>query len=102
MENMYFPIRIELHIVLALLAFLVFGLQFIRFHKSHHLVLAIALPCTLLPYLSQNKTLFYAVGIAELIALVGACVLANTVDRDKEAVAAEDGEQDTASQEDET
>ena len=101
MENMYFPIRIELHIVLALLAFLVFGLQFIRFHKSHHLVLAIALPCTLLPYLSQSKTLFYAVGIAEMIALIAACVLAHTVDREKEPQAIETGEQETSASEDE-
>ena len=87
MDTSYFPIRIELHIVLALLAFLVFGLQFIRYHKSHHLILAIALPCTLLPYLSESKTLFYAVGIGELAALALSCFLSQTVDKEKEPAA---------------
>lgn len=85
MDNSYFPIRFEVHMVLALLALLVFGLQFIRFRKSHHLILAVALPCTLLPYLSDNKTFFYAVGIAEAMALVLAFILSQTLDRDKTA-----------------
>ena len=83
----YFPISVKLHIILALLAFLVFGLQFIRFRKSHHLLLAIALPCTLLPYRSENKTLFYAVGVGEAMALVLALLFSQTIDRDKEPVA---------------
>lgn len=83
MDNSYFPIRLEVHMVLALLALLVFGMQFIRFRKSHHLILAVALPCTLLPYLSDDKTFFYAVGIAEAVALVLAFVLSQTIDRDK-------------------
>ena len=94
MDNSYFPIRIELHIVLALLAFLVFGLQFIRYRKSHHLVLAIALPCTLLPYLSSSKTLFYAVGIGELAALALAGVLSQTLDKEKEPAAEKKPEQE--------
>lgn len=84
----YFPISVKLHIILALLAFLVFGLQFIRFRKSHHLILAIALPCTLLPYLSPDKTLFYAVGVGEAMALVLALLFSQTIDRDKEVPAA--------------
>lgn len=85
MDNSLFPIRMEMHIVLGMLALLVFGLQFIRYRKSHHLVLAIALPCTLLPYLSDNINLFYGVGIAEFAALVLALLLSVTVDRNKKA-----------------
>lgn len=85
MDNAYFPIRFEVHMILALLALLVFGLQFIRFRKSHHLILAVALPCTLLPYLSDDKTFFYAVGIAEAVALLLAFILSQTLDRDKTA-----------------
>ena len=86
MDTSYFPIRIELHIVLALLAFLVFGLQFIRYHKSHHLLLAIALPCTLLPYLFDSKTVFFAIGIGEIVALTAAFILSQTLDKEKEPV----------------
>ena len=81
MENSLFPIRIGMHIILGLLALLVFGLQFIRYRKSHHLVLAIAFPCTLLPYLSDSMTLFYGVGVAECIAMILSLVLALTVDK---------------------
>ncbi len=82
-ENTLFPIRMGMHIVLGLLAFLVFGLQFIRYRKSHHLVLAIALPCTLLPYLSSSMSFFYGIGVAEFAALILSLILSVTVDKNK-------------------
>ena len=92
MDNSFFPISFTLHIVLALLALLVFGIQFIRFRKGHHLVLAIALPCTLLPYLSDNQLFFYMVGVFEGAALLLAAILSQTLDRDKSTEAAEKAE----------
>lgn len=83
MDNSLFPIHMGMHIVLGLLALLVFGLQFIRYRKSHHLVMAIALPCTLLPYLVDSMSFFYALGVVEFIALIAAFVLSVTVDRNK-------------------
>ncbi len=83
MENTLFPIRMEMHIAFALIGLLIFGLQFIRTRKKYYLVLAIAFPCSLLPYLwEQNTTFFYLLGIGEAIALIGALILAKTVDRD--------------------
>lgn len=92
MDNSFFPISMTMHIILALLALLVFGMQFIRYRKSHHLILAIALPCTLLPYLTDNQTFFYTIGVFEGVALILAAILSQTIDRDKEeaAPAAED------------
>ncbi len=90
MDNSFFPISLTMHIILALLALLVFGMQFIRFRKTHHLVLAIALPCTLLPYLSDNQTFFYTVGVFEGVALLLAAILAQTLDRDKSEAAAKE------------
>ena len=83
MDNSFFPISIKWHIILALLALLVFGSQFIRYRKSHHLILAIALPCTLLPYLSESQTFFYTVGVFEGVALLLSLVLSQTIDREK-------------------
>ena len=100
MDNSFFPISLTMHIILALLALLVFGMQFIRFRKSHHLVLAIALPCTLLPYLSDNQTFFYTVGVFEGVALLLAAILAQTLDRDKSEAAAKENA-DTEDTEDE-
>ncbi len=82
-DNSLFPIRMGMHIFLGLLALLVFGLQFIRYRKSHHLVLAIALPCTLLPYLIHSMSFFYGLGIVEFAALILSCVLSVTVDKKK-------------------
>lgn len=83
MENTLFPISMEMHIGFALLALLVFGLQFIRLRKKYYLVLAVALPCSLLAYVIKDMTFFYALGIAEGVALLVAFILAKTVDRDK-------------------
>lgn len=87
MDNSFFPISMTMHIILALLALLVFGMQFIRYRKSHHLILAIALPCTLLPYLTDNQTFFYTIGVFEGVALILAAILSQTIDRDKEEAA---------------
>lgn len=85
MENSLFPIKLGIHIVFALAALLVFGLQFLRYRKKYHLVLAVAIPLTLLPYLAEdNMSLFYAVGVVDALALIGALILAKTVDRDPE------------------
>ena len=89
MDNSLFPIRMGMHIFLGMLALLVFGLQFIRYRKSHHLVLAIALPCTLLPYLTDNINFFYGVGVAEFAALILSFILSITVDRNKNTEPAE-------------
>ena len=82
-DNSLFPIHMGMHIVLGMLALLVFGLQFIRYRKSHHLVMAIALPCTLLPYLVDSMSFFYGLGVVEFIALILAFVLSVTVDKNK-------------------
>ncbi len=85
MENSLFPIKLGIHIIFALASLLVFGIQFLRYRKKYHLVLAIAIPLTLLPYLAEdNMALFYGVGAVDAIALIGALILAQTVDRDPE------------------
>ncbi len=83
MENQLFPIEMKVHMIFAIVSFLVFGMQFIRYHKKYHLLLAVAVPCSLLPYVIEGTGFFYAVGIAEMILLVIAFILAKTVDRDK-------------------
>ena len=85
--NSLFPIEMKFHVFLALLAILVFGIQFVRYRKSHYLLLAIAFPCTLLPYLDQsNLSLFYGVGVFEFIAFAISAILSVTIDKDKQPV----------------
>lgn len=85
MENTLFPIEMKVHIIFALISLFVFGMQFIRLRKKYHLLLAIAIPASLLAYVIDSRVFFYALGIAEGAALIAALVLAKTVDRDKEA-----------------
>ena len=84
MENTLFPIEMKVHIIYALISLFVFGMQFIRLRKKYHLVLAIAVPASLLAYVIDSRAFFYALGIAEGAALIAALVLAKTVDRDKD------------------
>ncbi len=83
-SNSLFPIKMGMHVFLGLLALLVFGLQFIRYRKWHYLVLAIAFPCTLLPYLVDSMSFFYGLGVGEFAALILSFVLSCTIDKTKD------------------
>ena len=100
MTSSFLP-NISVHIVLALLSLLVFGLQFIRYRKSYHLILAIATPCTLLVYVWDNPLFFYSLGAGEGVLFILAMIFANTIDRSKDAVQDETEEQQNQSEEDE-
>ncbi len=98
MESTLFPIRPEMHIILAVASLIVFGIQFFRYRKKYHLLLAVGIPCSLLPYVVESKALFYGVGIAEAVLLVVCLILAKTIDRDKEAPAEEAPAQEAAAE----
>lgn len=83
MENTLFPISMEVHIVFALVSLIIFGMQFIRLRKKYYLVLALAIPCSLLAYVIPGSTFFCCLGVAEAAAMLVALILAKTVDRDK-------------------
>ena len=76
MESTLFPISMEKHIIFCVIAALFFLLQFIRTKQWYQLVMAIAVPLSLLIYIDEENTaLFYAVGILEAVLLCGALVL---------------------------
>ena len=52
--------------------FPIFGYRFAVQKKPFQLIFAIAVPLSLLVWLGNNKTLFYGLGIAELILIVAA------------------------------
>ena len=87
MEKTLFPITMEKHIIFCAVAAVFFLLQFIRTKRIYQLILAIAVPISLLIYIApENETLFYGVGIAEAALLLLAFIL-NIVQnaRDKKA-----------------
>ncbi len=100
MTSSFLP-NLFVHIALALLSLLVFGLQFIRYRKSHHLIFAIAVPCTLLLYVWDNPVFFYSLGVGEAVAIILALIFAVTIDRNKDSVQDETDEHQEGSEEDE-
>ncbi len=76
MEKTLFPITMDKHIVFCAVAAVFFLLQFIRTKRIYQLILAIAVPLSLLIYIApENETLFYGVGIGEAVLLALAFIL---------------------------
>ncbi len=76
LENSVFPLPVKSHIIFCVIAVAFFLLQFIRLRYRYQLVLAAAVPATLLVYVSDNRTWFYGVGVLEICLLLLALVLA--------------------------
>ena len=76
MEPTIFPIGQDKHLIFCILATLLFVLQFARTKRWYQLVMAIAIPASMLIYVQpENKTIYYAVGILEAVLLLLAMVL---------------------------
>lgn len=86
-----FPFPFDLHILFVCISTLFLAFQFYREKKPYQLIMCIAIPISLAIWLSENRTLFYAIGIAEAVLLLAAFVTA-VIFRKKE-------EPDTASSE---
>lgn len=76
MESTLFPISAEKHIIFCIIATILFLLQFIRTKRWYQLLMAIAVPCSLLIYINpENEYVYYGVGVLEGVALLTALVL---------------------------
>lgn len=76
MDMTLFPISMEKHIIFCVAALIFFLVQFIRTKRWYQLILAIAIPASLLIYLQpENETIFYAVGIGEAVILALAFII---------------------------
>ncbi|MBE6862487.1 MAG: hypothetical protein E7497_06280 [Ruminococcus sp.] len=82
MQPTLFPFPFEAHIVFAILALVFFVFQFTREKKPYQLIMAIAVPFSLVLWLSESQTLFYAVGIIEAV-LLFAALITSIIFRDK-------------------
>ena len=89
MNNNIFPLPFTAHLVFSCIAFLFFIIQFARVKHKHQLIMAVAVPATLLLYVNSNKTWFYIIGFGELILLIAALITAIIEKRKEKALAAE-------------
>ncbi len=69
-----FPFPFWLHISLAVISVIFFAYRFAVQKRPFQLFFAIAVPLSLLVWVSNNRTLFYALGIAEFILIAVAAV----------------------------
>ena len=76
METIIFPIGQDKHLIFCILATLLFVLQFLRTKRWYQLVMAIAIPASMLIYVQpENKYIYYAVGVLEAVLLLLALIL---------------------------
>lgn len=69
-----FPFPFKAHLVFCIASLLLFVFQYIMDKKPYQLIFAVAVPASLLLWLSESRTLFYAVGIMEGVLLFAALV----------------------------
>ncbi|MCQ2417229.1 MAG: hypothetical protein MJ071_05390 [Oscillospiraceae bacterium] len=99
-----FPIAFDKHVFFSVFAFVFFIAQFIRTKQWYQLIMAIAIPASLLIYLApENKTLFYGVGIGEaaalILALISSILQSSKAKKAKKAVAAQPVSEEQTAQE---
>ena len=74
-EPALFPFPIGLYAIFCVIALAFFVFRFMKEKAPYQLIMAIAIPFSLLIGLSNGKTLFYLVGIVELLLLISAFVV---------------------------
>lgn len=75
MDTNIFPITQERHIIFVIIACIFFILQFVRTKHVYQLIVAAAIPLSLLIYLDPaNQVLFYGTGILEAVLLLAALI----------------------------
>ncbi len=69
-EYSVFPLPLWLHIVFAVVGLAFYGYMYYTKRKPYHLLLALAIPSTLLVYLCQKGTAFVIFGIEQFAMLI--------------------------------
>lgn len=73
-QTSLFPFPFSLHLIFCCISLIFFIWRFIKEKLPYQLIMAVAIPFSLLIWLSDNKTLFYSIGIIETVLLIGAFV----------------------------
>jgi len=74
MNTNIFPLPFSAHLIFSIFAFVIFMFQFIRVRRPYQLLMAAAVPATLLIYVNDSKAWFYGIGIAEAIFIIASLV----------------------------
>lgn len=71
-----FPFPFSTHLIFCCISLVFFIFQFSRQKKPYQLIMGFAIPFSLVMWLSESRTLFYAVGITEAVLFIAALVTA--------------------------
>ncbi len=93
-----FPFPFQHHLIFCCVALVFFGYLYMKYKKPHQLIMAVAIPFSLVLWISTNRVLFYAVGIIEVILLITALVL-NIIHRKKHPELYEEEKNDNENEE---
>ena len=89
-----FPFPFGLHIIFTIVAVIFMIFRFVKEKKPYQLIMAIAFPISLIICTSENKTLFYTIGIIEAVLMLAAFVSSILFKKPKETSAAEPSEEE--------
>lgn len=69
-----FPFPFRLHLIFACIGAIFFAYRFYTQRRPFQLIMAVAIPFSLAVWLSDSRTVFYGVGIAETVLILAAIV----------------------------
>ncbi|MDE5583441.1 MAG: hypothetical protein K2J08_07030 [Ruminococcus sp.] len=69
-----FPFPFRIHLVFCIIAVVFFVFRFIKKKLPYQIIMAVAIPASLMIWISNSRSLFYGVGIAEAVLLLCAFV----------------------------
>lgn len=84
-----FPYPLKYHAIFSVLALVFFMWRFVREKRPYQLIMAVAIPLSLVIWVSESRTLFYAVGAIEVVLIIAALVTAIIFKPQEEAAASE-------------
>lgn len=73
-QTSLFPFPFGLHLMFCIVSLIFFVFRFVKGKSPYQLIMAVAIPFSLIIWLSSSKTLFYTVGIVEAVLLVTAFI----------------------------
>lgn len=101
-----FPFPFKMHLIFACIGAIFFAYRFFTQKRPYQLIMAIAIPASLIIWLSESRTLFYGLGIAEAVLILAAAVTsiifrapAESEDDEESEEAEESGDEEDADSE---
>ncbi len=98
-QTSLFPFPFSLHLIFCCISLIFFVYRFIREKSPYQIIMAVAIPFSLIIWLSESKTLFYMVGIVESVLLLSAFITSIVFKKKTTETSSENAEEVSAEEE---